>query len=273
MQDDDLNNDDLNDDIENGSGEMLDQHADDQPDDDVLEDAEFEDGESDDEVEEGEEQEKQRNPLRPVVKNLEREKKRLQKELDALRKPVQQEPQLGAKPKLEDPDIDFDQEVYDQKLIDWTEAKRKADKAKAEADKRAQSVHVEYAAAADKIVGYKDHEAVVIAELNQAQQGLLLQAMGKNTPKLVAALAKNANRLDELASITDPVLFVMKIAELKEKVTVSRTDSDKPKPTERLRSDAPSSGGNDRKLAKLEADAAKTGNRTALLAYKRSLRK
>jgi len=271
MQDDDLNNDDLTDDIETGAGEMPDQQADDLTDDDGLEDAEFADAESDDDASEGEEQEKQRNPLRPVVKNLEREKKRLQKELDALRKPQQQEPRLGAKPTLED--VDFDQELYDQKLIEWTEAKRKADKAKAEADARAQSVHVEYAAAADKIVGYKEHEAIVVAELNPAQQGLLLQAMGKNAPKLVAALAKNATRLDELASITDPVQFVMKIAELKEKVTVSRTNPDKPRPTERVRSDAPASGGNDRKLAKLEAEAAKTGNRTALLAYKRSLRK
>ena len=273
MQDDDLNNDDLSDDIETGAGEMPDQNADDPTDDGGLEDAEFADAESDDDASEGEEQEKQRNPLRPVVKNLEREKKRLQKELDALRKPQQQEPQLGAKPTLEDPDIDFDQELYDQKLIEWNEAKRKADKAQAEANARVNSVQAEYAAAADKIVGYKEHESVVVAELNQTQQGLLLQAMGKNAPKLVAALAKNATRLDELASITDPVLFVMKIAELKEKVTVSRTNPDKPKPTERIRSDAPASGGNDRKLAKLEADAAKTGDRTALIAYKRSLRK
>ena len=271
MQDDDLNNDDLSDDIETGAGEMPDQNADDLTDDDGLEDAEFADTESDDEANEGEEQEKQRNPLRPVVKNLEREKKRLQKELDALRKPQQQEPRLGAKPTLED--VDFDQELYDQKLIEWNEAKRKADKAQAEANARVNSVQAEYAAAADKIVGYKEHESVVVAELNQTQQGLLLQAMGKNAPKLVAALAKNATRLDELASITDPVRFVMKIAELKEKVTVSRTNPDKPKPTERVRSDAPASGGNDRKLAKLEADANKTGDRTALIAYKRSLRK
>ena len=153
MQDDDLNNDDLTDDIENDTGEMPDHNADDLTDDGGLEDAEFTDAESDDDASEGEEQEKQRNPLRPVVKNLEREKKRLQKELDALRKPQQQEPRLGAKPTLEDPDIDFDQELYDQKLIEWNEAKRKADKAQAEANARVNSVQAEYAAAADKIVG------------------------------------------------------------------------------------------------------------------------
>lgn len=270
-QDENLNDDDLNQDIETDDGEMPDSHADDQADDDGLEDASFADDTSDEEADEGNEQEKQRNPLRGVVKNLEREKKRLQKELDEMRKPAQQEPELGAKPTLED--VDFDQDLYDQKLVDWHEAKRKADKVKTESEKQAQAVQAEYAAAADKIAGYKDHEAIVVAELSATQQGLLLQAMGKHAPKLVAALAKNADRLDELASITNPVQFVMKIAELKEKVTVSRTNPDKPKPTERVRSDAPAGGGNDRKLAKLEADAEKSGDRTALIAYKRSLRK
>jgi hypothetical protein len=270
-QDEDLNDDALNGDIENDDGEMLESHADDQHDDDGLEDASFADdaptGDDADDTEEGNEQGKQRNPLRGVVKSLEREKKRLQKELDDMRKPAVQEPELGAKPTLED--VDFDQDAYDQKLIEWTEAKRKSEKVKTESAKQAQAVQVEYAKAADKIAGYKQHEAVVVAELNDTQQGLLLQAMGKDAPKLVAALAKNADRLDELASITNPVQFVMKIAELKEKVTVSRTNPDKPKPVERVRSDATASGGADKTLERLRVQAQKTGDYTAYHAAKR----
>ena len=104
MQDDDLNNDDLDDDIESGAGEMPDQQADDLTDDDALEDADFAVlNRTTTQARRG--TGKQRNPLRPVVKNLSG-KRNACKELMHYENAAARAA-TSDKPTLEDPDIDL----------------------------------------------------------------------------------------------------------------------------------------------------------------------
>ena len=190
--------------------------------------------------------------------------------------PAPAAPTLQAKPTLEG--HDYDEGKFEASLSSWFEQKRKVDEAersaKAKADdevKTAQERQKTYKtqAAALKVADFDDAEDNVVAHLSILQQQVLLQ--GSDAPHLVVyALGKDQAKLKELAAITDTVKFAFALAKLESQVKVTKRspttapESSSPNGTARL------SGSASTQLAKLEAEADKTGDRSKVVAFKRS---
>jgi hypothetical protein len=184
---------------------------------------------------------------------------------------------VGPKPKLEDHDYDTDR--YETALESWYAQKAAADKAEREAQKQAEEAQKAWQAKLDgygkakadlKVRDYDEAEHTVMETLNVTQQGVVLQ--GAENPALVVyALGKNPKKAKELAALTDPVKFAFAVAKLEAQLKVTpRTKAPAP---ERVlpAGTAPVSGGSDSTLERLREEAARTGDMTKVVAYKRQL--
>lgn len=213
------------------------------------------------------------------LRKTNRDQARKIRDLEAQGKPAPTAPAaptLPPKPTLEA--HDYDEGKFEASLSSWFEQKRKVDEAtsaaKARADdevKSAQEKQKTYKtqAAALKVADFDDAEDVVVAHLSITQQQVLLQ--GSDAPHIVVyALGKDPAKLKELALIKDPVKFAFAISKLESQVQVTKRkpltvpESSSPNGTARL------SGSASDQLAKLEAEADKTGDRSKVVAFKRS---
>lgn len=223
----------------------------------------------------------------PVIRNMrkrEREKdkklRQVERELEQLRKaqqPQQQVPELPPKPTLES--CGWDESEFEQKLIDWQKQASQVEQAKAKAQEQQQALVREAEAKRTayqenakklKVKDFADAEEEVVSIFDQNRQSILLEA-ADNPALLVYALGKNPAQLERLSKITNLAKFAAELGKLEKDLKVSKPTKPAPADTN-LRSNAPASGSS-KKLAQLEADAERTGDRTKLIAYKKSLRK
>lgn len=218
------------------------------------------------------------------LRRSEREKVRRIRELEAQIKTQQapqatQVPTLGAKPKLED--FDYDETKYDQALEKWYDDKRKVDKAKEEVESQERARQEAAQARLNGYIGeakelrvkdFQDVESEVVSALSVEQQGILLAGADKPA-LLVYALGRNPAKLKSLAQINDPVRFAFAAAKLESQLKTSRTAT-KPAPESRVSSSggAPASGGSQKTLERLREEAARTGDMTKVIQYKRQLK-
>jgi len=225
-----------------------------------------------------EEEQQQRAPewVRELRK-ADREKARRIKELEAQLGANKPETALPPKPTLES--VDYDAEKFEQKLADWYDRKRAVDQAeqtKRQQEQAAQAAWQETLAAYGvekktlRVPDFTDAEDSVKDALTEAQQGIILHVAEKKA-ELVYALGKNPKKLRELAALTDPLKFAGAIAKLETalKVTPRKTP---PPPETSPRGNSGVSMGTDAKLAELEAEAERTGDRTRIAAYRRQLK-
>ena len=185
--------------------------------------------------------------------------------------------ELGKKPSIEG--ADYDADLYEQQLTDWFDRKKtvEAQEQQVEADKRVQqdawnatlATYGEHRKGL-KVKDFEDAETVVQDELNNTQQGMILQ--GADNPALVVyALGKNPKKAKEIASIKDPIKFAFAVAKLETQLKVTnRKAGTKPEAT--ITGKAQKSGTVDSTLERLRAAAEKTGDMSKVVAYKRSKR-
>ncbi len=219
--------------------------------------------------------------VRNKAKEKEKENRELRKQLKSLQSANPAAPQreaLGPKPKLAD--SDYDEAKHEEALDAWYEAKRQAEKAERDAadaqtaqqrewDARLQA-HTQ-AKGALKVKGYDAAEEAVFEELDQTQQGILIGG-ASNSALVVYALAKNPKELKRLAAIKDPIKYTFEIAKLETKLkTTKRRPATAPEGTVE-RSNAGTARTSDATLARLRAQAEKTGNYTPVHEYRRKMR-
>jgi hypothetical protein len=222
-----------------------------------------------------------------VIRNMrkrEREKDRklrqAERELEQLRKAQQPQtaaPELPPKPTLES--CNWDEQEFEQKFVDWQKTASEVEKTKAQQQEQQQALIREaeakrtaYQENAKKLKAkdFADAEEEVVSIFDQTRQSILLEA-SDNPALLVYALGKNPAQLERLSKITSLAKFAAELGKLEKDLKVSKPTKPAPADTN-LRSNAPTSGSS-KKLAQLEAEAERTGDRTKLIAYKRSLRK
>jgi hypothetical protein len=216
------------------------------------------------------------SPVLRTVRQKLRETQRKLRELEARAAPAQEQlPVVGKKPTLEDHDYDAD--AFESALMTWHSQKRKVEEHAQRQQQAQQAQQQEWegrlqgytqAKQALKVRDFDDAEAVAQETFNVTQQGIILQGAA-NPALLVYALGKNAAKAKELAAITDPVKFTFAVARLETELkTAPRKPAVAPeqttKPTARV------SGAVDDRLNVLRAQAEKTGDYSAYLAYKRS---
>lgn len=200
-----------------------------------------------------------------------REEKRRRKELEQASAPPPV--QLGPKPTLAG--HDYDEEQFEAALDAWKEEKRKADehvsqaevtqaenaKAWEEAGKRYQE-----GKAALAVDDHADAEAAVEEALGPT--AALIAMAARDPAKMVYALGKSPARLAELAKLkNNPIKLAAEIARLEGGVTMKKRTP--PNPDKPASGSAPMPGGTDKQMAKLEKEAERSGDRTALIRYRR----
>lgn len=225
-------------------------------------------------------QEEERAPewvreLRKSNREKDRRLRELEEENGRLKAPASGA--LKAKPTLEA--CEFDPERFERELEAWHEQKRVQDAAErkkqdaAENERKAWAARLEAYGKAKgelKVKDFEDAEALAQETFSQTQQGVIVSG-AENPALLVYALGKNPKKAKELASITDPVKFAFAVAKLETQLKVSPRKA-APPPEGSVRGSAPVSGVVDSHLARLEAEAEKTGDRSKVVAYKRKQR-
>lgn len=221
--------------------------------------------------------------VRQTNRELNRKLREQELELKALKAPKPQQepdaPTVGAKPTLEG--CEYDEEAFETALTKWHDDRRKVEDYKQaqerkqqEREKENQQVLESYQAAAAKlkVPDFKEAEQLVSVTLSDVQKALILEG-ATNPATLVYALGTSPEKLKELAAISNPLKFTIAFAKLEEKVKVSKR-SEKPGPESSIPKTGGTSrlGGVDRELERLEAEADRSGDRSKIVAYKRSLR-
>jgi len=218
--------------------------------------------------------------LRKTNRELQRQNRELQTRLQSTAQPDHRPVALGKKPTLEDPTGNpsdaYDAEKFEEALASWFERKRQVDEAAAKQaaelenqQKAWQSKLDEYgkAKAGLKVKDFEDAEAVAQEMFNVTQQGIVLQ--GADNPAIVIyALGKNPKKAQEMAGIKDPVKFAFAVAKLEKDLKVTNRKP-APPPEKVVTGTGRSSGSVDSTLERLREEAARTGNMTKVIAYKR----
>ncbi len=213
--------------------------------------------------------------LRKKSRELERENR----ELKAKVAPVAEvKPSLGPKPTLES--CDFDSDEFETKLAAWFDDKRKADAAEQDAKAAQEAAEKAWA---DKLAGFEegkkrlkvrdfeDAEHEVQTHFDGTQQGLIVQC-SKDPALLAYAIGKNPKRIEQLSEIKDYATFAFELGKVEAQLKVTnRKPSTAPERT--ISSSARGgTGGADNTLERLREEAAKTGDFTKVMAYKRQLK-
>lgn len=214
--------------------------------------------------------------VRKKNRELSRKVRELESQLQKTTSP-QQAPVIGKKPTLED--HDYDAEAFEVALESWHEQKRaalefeqKQKAAQAEQEKEwAEDVN-KYTQAKQrlKVRDFDEVESVVQDTLNPMQQAIILK--GAENPEIVVyALGKNAKKAKELAAITDPVKYAFAIAKLETQLKVQPRKAPPPERTV-TGSGGVSGGAIGDQLARLQAEAEKTGDYTKVFEYRKQKR-
>lgn len=207
-----------------------------------------------------------------------KDKRRMERELEELRaqlpKPA---PTLGTKPTLDQ--YDYDETRFSEAYDNWMEQKAAMDRADQQKldEQRRQQEEIEnfkksYKTRADSlgVADFNEAEAEVGSMLNQTQSGLLMR--GADDPAaLVYALSKSPARLIELSHITDPVKFTVAVAKLE--INLSARKTTRPAPEPRISSERSATGhsASSSQLEKLRDEAARTGDYSRVVAYKKQM--
>jgi hypothetical protein len=212
------------------------------------------------------------------LRKRDRENQKRIKELEAqLGKPADR-PAPSPEPTLESCEYDEDQFKVEWRKWNAEEAKREAAEREVEAQARAmeeawQAKVASYNDAKAKlpVADYDDAEAFVQDTFDQTQQGLLIK-IANDAPTLVYALGKNPAKAAALAGIKDYAEFVAAAVRLEMSVKTTRKPATSPEKSLNV----PTGTGvasTDSTLERLREEAAKTGDYTKVVRYKREKRK
>ena len=207
-----------------------------------------------------------------VIRDLRRKLREKDRELAGLRR-APERIEVGEKPTLES--CEYDEERFETALVQWRERKAQADAQTAEQQERAKRQQeaeeglrsgYEASKASLGVADFEDREAAVIAALPADYDKLLLHS-GKGA-ELIVALSNSPGKLEALAK-SNPLEAAMMVGELRSKLQMGTRKA--PQPDRPVRGNAaPASA--DKELARLEAEAERTGDRTKLIAYRRKLK-
>ena len=215
--------------------------------------------------------------LRKNYRELQREKRELEEKLKS-KETVESNPTLlGKKPTLED--LDYDAEKFEVELAKWYDQKREVEEAnnkQAEAQVAQQRAWQQKldsygkAKAGLKVSDYDDAEASVQESFDLTQQGIILQG-ADNPAILIYALGKNPKKAKELSELKDPVQFAFAMGKLETQLKITSRKTTPPPPEKKVVGNASASSSDDM-LEKLRDEAARTGDFTKVVAYKRQLK-
>lgn len=226
---------------------------------------------------EGEEAEEEQ----PLIKDLRQQLRDAKREVADFRKAQMPKIEVGEKPTLES--CDYDADAFEAKLDEWKDRKRQADAQEEEATKTAEVRNHEFQR---KAIHYKarlqalpipddqkeEAEKIVIAALPQIIQSTIIEYMD-DPAKIVVALAKHPQKLQQIANEPDPIRALLALKEMERNLkVVTRKRPPAPEAETIVRGSAQFAR-SDKRLEQLEKEALRTGDRSKLIAYRASQQK
>ena len=213
-----------------------------------------------------------------VIRRMREELRQAKRELAEVRRVAQQpEIEAGEKPTLES--CGYDEEEFETELDAWKERKAAAERAgevrEAEAREAQESWQADLRSFEQKkaqhgFADFADAQSRVEDTLNLAQQAVIVKA-ASDPALFLYAVGKSEAKLAELAKIKDPIKMAALVARMEGAIKVVKRRG-APEPDRPARGSAAMPGGKDKHLEKLEREAERTGDRTALIEYKRKQR-
>lgn len=243
-----------------------DTEQDDSADDDVLDFSFDDDGEDKDEF--------AGQPAPEWVKEVRKENRELKRQLKQ-RESQQHEQQQALREKPTAEAHEYDTDAYEADYEAWLVEKQQYE-AKAQAERQKYQHYDErYKSSVDavraKVADYDEIEQSIVDTVPPQRQALI-KMLVDDPARMVVALGKSPAQLEKLLGLDDDIQFAKQIVLMEQQMS-SKTKSrnpNKPKPkTHELEGAA---GGADTRLAKLEAEADKTGDRSKVAAYKKQLK-
>jgi len=216
-----------------------------------------------------------------LVKHLRQQIRERDKRLSEVQRaaPAEEPIVVGDRPKMAD--FDYDEERFDEAIDAWDERRRAAEKQEAARNTQKQRQEEEW----HKVVrGYADKKAqlrypdvqhaeeTAFAALSPTAQSLIAKH-ADNPALFIYAAGKSPTKLAELARIDsegDPFAIVKAVTKMEATLQTTRKAPRAPDPDTPVRGRAVATSSVDKQLAKLEADAEKTGDRTKIQAFKRA---
>jgi hypothetical protein len=185
--------------------------------------------------------------------------------------------EVGDKPTLEG--CDFDGDKFEKELDSWKERKATAEHAQANAQKEADAVNARFQEQLAnfntrkgqlKVPDYEAAEAATFADLNIVQQAVIVKA-AQDPAKVIYALGRHPAKRAQIAAIQDPIEQAAAIARLEGtlKVTTRKATTEPDRP---VRGSGQLSVRTDKTLERLEKEAERTNDRTAVVRYKLKLK-
>lgn len=179
----------------------------------------------------------------------------------------------GPKPTLEG--CDYDGDKFEQELDAWKDRKAQAQQVTTKAQEQQQAETDRFnqrlqtyndGKGALKVKDFDVAETAVTSILSPIQQAVALKA-ATDPAKLIYALGRHPTKLAELAKLTDPIEFAVAVSKLEGQIKVAQRKA--PDPDTPVRGAAQMAPKTNPVLDKLEREAARTGDRTAVVKYKR----
>lgn len=207
------------------------------------------------------------------VKKVREENRELKRQLKQRESQQFEQQVLREKPTLDD--HDYDSDAFEQDYAQWLQEKQQVDVQVHAERQKYEQYHERYKADVDAIKAkapdYDEVELSVVDVLSEQKQGLL-QMLVDNPAKVVYALGKNSPaQLDRLSKLDD-IQFAKQIVLMEQQMSSKTKSRNQNKPKPKTHELEGSAGGADAKLESLEAQADKTGDRSAVIAYKRKMR-
>lgn len=179
--------------------------------------------------------------------------------------------EVGPRPTLEE--CDYDEEEHDRRIDEWVERKIAAQSAQTQptsAEDEARQDVAKYEASITKLryADAPDITSEVRSALNP-QQEFIIASVTSDPGLVLYALGKNPSKLRELVEVRNPAKFIAKVALMEANMRIGKKPAPKP---ERVPQGNAMPQGSDKELARLEKEAERTGDRTALIRYRKTLR-
>jgi hypothetical protein len=179
--------------------------------------------------------------------------------------------EVGPRPTLEE--CEYDEEEHNRRIDEWVERRVQAETSRTEPangeDEARQDV-AKYEASITKL-RYADATDVV-AEVRAAltpQQEFIVASVTSDPGLVLYALGKNPAKLRELVDIRNPAKFIARVALTEANMRVGKKQAPDP---ERVHTGNAMPKGADKEEARLEKEADRTGDRTALIRYRKRQR-
>lgn len=211
-------------------------------------------------------------PAPEWVKELRKQNREYKRQLKQYEAQYPQQQALRDKPTLAA--YDYDADAYEQDLQQWVNEKAHFEQQQQAEQQRYQQYEDKYRSSVDsmraKVKDYDEIEDTIVDMLSPQKQAIL-KLYADSPAAMVYALGKSPNKLNELMQMDD-IQFSKQITLMEQQMPTAKKTRNPAKPAPKAHDLTGGAGGGDTQLAKLEAEAAKTGDRSKVMAYKKQQR-